>query len=150
MMMEMNVMAVALHLYLNVVEDMGQCQFFFAATRKEVENKTVLAKMRLTVLILAMLCIRQGCEAQYQNQDRDTPGVDATSADAPAPGLRIDINHASIDELLKVPGMTRSWAGRIVRFRPYRTKQELVEHGVVTDRVYDRIKDFVIAHRNPQ
>jgi hypothetical protein len=43
--------------------------------------------------------------------------------------------------------MTRSWAGRIVRFRPYRTKQDLVEHGVVTSQVYDRIKDYVIAHR---
>ena len=26
---------------------------------------------------------------------------------------------------LKVPGMTATWAGRIVRFRPYRTKQDL-------------------------
>jgi DNA uptake protein ComE-like DNA-binding protein len=64
--------------------------------------------------------------------------------------MRIDINHASVDELLKVPGMTRSWAGRIVRFRPYRTKQDLLEDGVVTGEVYDRIKDYVIAHRDKQ
>ena len=37
---------------------------------------------------------------------------------------------------------------RIVRFRPYRTKQDLLEHGVVTSQVYDRIKDYVIAHRD--
>ena len=55
----------------------------------------------------------------------------------------------AIDELLKVPGMTRSWAGRIVRFRPYRTKQDLLDKGVVTSEVYDRIKDYVIAHRVP-
>jgi hypothetical protein len=46
--------------------------------------------------------------------------------------------------------MTRSWAGRIVRFRPYRTKQDLLEDGVVTGEVYDRIKDYVIAHRDKQ
>jgi hypothetical protein len=51
---------------------------------------------------------------------------------------------------MKVPGMTRTWAGRIVRFRPYRSKQDLVEHGVVTSQVYDRIKDYVIAHRDKQ
>lgn len=60
---------------------------------------------------------------------------------------RVDINHATLAELLKVPGMTRSWAGRIVRFRPYRTKQDLVEKGVVSGEVYNRIKDYIIAHR---
>ena len=50
---------------------------------------------------------------------------------------------------MQVPGMTRSWAGRIVRFRPYRTKADLVDRGVITADVYDRIKDSVIAHRVP-
>jgi DNA uptake protein ComE-like DNA-binding protein len=60
---------------------------------------------------------------------------------------RIDINRASVKELMKAPGMTRVWAERIVRFRPYRTRLDLLERGVVSSRVYDRIKDFVIAHR---
>jgi DNA uptake protein ComE-like DNA-binding protein len=55
-----------------------------------------------------------------------------------------------MDELLRVPGMTKSWAGRIVRFRPYRSKQDLVEHGVLPSDVYDRIKDYVIAHRGEE
>jgi len=43
--------------------------------------------------------------------------------------------------------MTSSWAGRIVRFRPYHAKNDLLERGVVTSQVYARIKDYVIAHR---
>jgi DNA uptake protein ComE-like DNA-binding protein len=85
-----------------------------------------------------------------QNQDRDTRGVPKTSATAPPPEARIDINHATVEELLKVPGMTRSWAGRVVRFRPYRTKADLLDRGVVSGEVYDRIKDYVIAHRDKQ
>ncbi|MGO9434914.1 MAG: hypothetical protein ACLPH3_25335 [Terracidiphilus sp.] len=46
--------------------------------------------------------------------------------------------------------MTPTWAERIVRFRPYRTKIDLIDRGVVTSAVYDRIKDYVIAHRNEQ
>ncbi len=46
--------------------------------------------------------------------------------------------------------MTRSWAGRIVRFRPYRAKSDLLERGVVPSEVYERIKDSIIAHRNAQ
>jgi hypothetical protein len=46
-----------------------------------------------------------------------------------------------------VPGLTKTWAGRIVRFRPYRTKQDLLGKGVLSAEVYNRIKDYVIAHR---
>ena len=66
----------------------------------------------------------------------------------PAPEARVDINHASLAELIKVPGMTPSWAGRIVRFRPYRSKLDLLERGVVSNEVYDRIQDSIIAHRD--
>jgi DNA uptake protein ComE-like DNA-binding protein len=104
--------------------------------------------VKLTAVVLAALGVCLAGEAQYQ--DRDTRGVPKTSTTAPPPELRIDINHAGVDELLKVPGMTRSWAGRIVRFRPYRTKQDLLERGVVTGQVYDRIKDYVIAHQKAQ
>jgi DNA uptake protein ComE-like DNA-binding protein len=65
----------------------------------------------------------------------------------PPPEMRVDVNQASVEELIKVPGMTRSWAGRIVRFRPYRTKQDLVDRGIVSTDVYERIKDYIIAHR---
>ena len=103
---------------------------------------------RFTALALAMLGVCLAGSAQYQ--DRDTRAVPKTSATAPPPGMRIDVNHASVDELLKVPGMTRSWAGRIIRFRPYRTKLDLLDRGVVTVQVYERIMDYVIAHREAQ
>ena len=44
--------------------------------------------------------------------------------------------------------MTRTWAGRIIRFRPYHAKNDLLKRGVVTNEVYSRIKDYVIAHRD--
>ncbi len=88
--------------------------------------------------------------AAAQYADRDRSGAPPTSANAPPPEARIDINHASLDQLLKIPGMTPSWAGRIMRFRPYRTKQDLLDKGILPSGVYDRIKDYVIAHRDPQ
>jgi DNA uptake protein ComE-like DNA-binding protein len=96
-------------------------------------------------LAVMMLCVCLTGVAQYHYPYyRPFP---KTSED---PEDRIDINHASVNELLKVPGMTRSWAGRIVRFRPYHTKLDLMERGVVTSQVYSRIKDYVIAHRKKQ
>jgi len=85
-----------------------------------------------------------------QSQDRDPPRASKIFVQAPPPEARIDINHATVEELMKLPGMTRSWAGRIVRFRPYRSKLDLVDKGVVSAEVYGRIKDFIIAHREKQ
>jgi DNA uptake protein ComE-like DNA-binding protein len=104
------------------------------------------------VLIAALLVLGLAATAQA------IPGIAQSSAapaapnskPAPPPAARIDINHASMDQLLKIPGMTSSWASRIVRFRPYRTKADLLEHGILPSDVYDRIKDYVIAHRGDE
>jgi len=110
----------------------------------EVENGAVRAAKLLTTLGTAILC---GSLAGPAGAAAKAPGMALKAHVAPPAEARVDINHASIDELMKIPGMSRSWAGRIVRFRPYRSKLDLVNRGVVTSQVYDRIKDDVIAHR---
>lgn len=110
----------------------------------------MLSAAGLRALAVAALCLFASGLAIGQYQDRDRSGVPKTSAAAPPAERRVDINHSTIDELLSVPGMGRGWAVRIVRFRPYRTKQDLMEKGVVSSEVYDRIKDFVIAHHDKQ
>jgi DNA uptake protein ComE-like DNA-binding protein len=120
--------------------------------RLEAENEAVRAWIQVAIRSAALSITMLGVcfTGIAHSQDRDGNGISKTSDNAPPPEDRIDINHASLDELSKVPGMTRSWAGRIIRFRPYRTKQDIVERGVVPNQVYDRIKDYVIAHRKPQ
>jgi DNA uptake protein ComE-like DNA-binding protein len=108
------------------------------------------ARTRWTIVAVTILYVCIFGLAQGQNQDRDSSGLPKTSASAPPPEQRVDINHASMAQLLKVPGLTRGWAGRVVRFRPYRTKQDLFDKGIVSSEVYDRIKDFIIAHRDKQ
>jgi DNA uptake protein ComE-like DNA-binding protein len=99
----------------------------------------VRTKRRFALVFAAALCSSWAALSQAP-----------AKAHTPPPEARADINHATVDELLKVPGMTRTWAERIVRFRPYRTKIDLEDRGVVPSEVYDRIKDYVIAHRDEQ
>jgi competence protein ComEA len=63
---------------------------------------------------------------------------------------RIDINRATAEELMKAPGLTRPWAERIVRYRPYRSKQELLDKGILSAQVYGRVKERLIAHRGEE
>lgn len=110
-------------------------------------NAVQSSKIGLMLLSLALFCAPPSISAQPAG---GKTGAAPRLHVVPPPEARVDINHASFDELMKVPGMTRSWAGRIVRFRPYRTKSDLIDRGVLTGDVYYRIKDFVIAHREKQ
>ena len=103
------------------------------------------------LLAIAVCCVlttgRAGIASGYSSQaERPALGRQNT----PAPNARIDINTASLEELMKAPGMTHTWAARIIRFRPYRAKNELLDKGIVSNQVYDRIKDYIIAHRTKQ
>jgi len=148
-MMMMTVMAVALHLILRLSDNTALCQIFFLRMgRGRAENGAVRTGMRFAAAAVAMLGLCLAGTAQSQH--RNSRGVPRTSAAATRPEMRVDINHASVEELLKIPGMTPSWAGRIVRFRPYHSKLDLLEYGIVTSHVYDQIKDYVIAHREAQ
>lgn len=99
-------------------------------------------------VLLASCALLLSAHGQYRNGVRSSsPPI---SKQAPPPESRVDINSAGFDELMKIPGMKRTWANRIVRFRPYRTKQDLLDQGIVPEYVYSRIKDYVIAHRATQ
>ena len=74
-------------------------------------------------------------------------GLVPSATGAQKPVEPVDINRAAVAELLTVPGMTATWAARIVRFRPYRTKLDMLDQGVISPEVYQRIRDRVVAHR---
>jgi competence protein ComEA len=149
MIMVVAVMAVVLHLIQTLSANTARCQMFLLQ-RAGMERRIGVVQSRSlrSIGALALLCLSLGAVAQ--NQHRDSTGAPKTSMTAPPPEQRVDINHASLAELLQVPGLPRGWAERIVRFRPYRSKQDLFDKGVLSSGVYDRIKDFVIAHHDKE
>jgi DNA uptake protein ComE-like DNA-binding protein len=57
----------------------------------------------------------------------------------------ININKASRDELLTLPGMTETEADRIIAQRPFDNVDDLVKRRVIPESEYDKIRDRVIA-----
>lgn len=100
-------------------------------------------KCGAVALILSAVLFPPVIGAQREEQDRPP-----ASKSQVLPEDRVDLNHATLLQLMKVPGMTRTWAERIIRFRPYRSKQDLIEEGILPGDIYRRISDFVIAHRD--
>lgn len=116
-----------------------------------IENMFVRIPAQISVLFVVISAFRATtCIFGLQQDWEEGPSAsNRTAPNAPAPADRVDINRASIDELARLPGMTRSWAGRVVRFRPYRTKVDLIDRGILPVEVYLRFKDAIIAHHVP-
>ncbi len=68
------------------------------------------------------------------------------SSAAPAQEALIDINTASKEALDKLPQIGSVRAEAIIKGRPYRGKNELVDKKIIPQNAYDAIKDKIIAH----
>lgn len=63
-------------------------------------------------------------------------------------GALIDINSATEKELASLPKIGEVRAKAIIKGRPYKGKDELVEKKIISQDVYDGIKDRVIAKQS--
>lgn len=62
----------------------------------------------------------------------------------------VDINSASKKELSELPKIGEARSNAIIKGRPYNGKDELVSKKILTQTVYDGIKDLVIAKQKPK
>jgi competence protein ComEA len=91
-------------------------------------------------------------------QKAEAPKADAKKAEAKKPAEApkaaapkadpMDINTASEKELASLKGIGDVRAKAIVKGRPYKGKDELVQKKIVPQNVYDDIKDQIIAKQD--
>ena len=111
------------------------------------------------IVALALVLLLAGCTSQKPSPDElREKTAQATSdieqdAKALAQGVRegwnrdqpLDVNKASKDQLLSLPGISSEGADRIIAARPYSSTNELVSRRVISQSEYDKIKDQVTA-----
>ena len=62
----------------------------------------------------------------------------------------LDLNTATPTQLRALPGMGDAYVKRILEGRPYTAKNQLITRGILPQNAYDRIREFIVAHRPPR
>jgi DNA uptake protein ComE-like DNA-binding protein len=70
--------------------------------------------------------------------------VSGTSRSSPG---KVDLNHATAEELVRLPGISVDVADRIIRHRPYKKLDDLVTRKVLGKKEFARIREQVVVGR---
>ena len=83
-------------------------------------------------------------KADTKKAEAKPAATETKKADAKKAEL-VDINSASEKDLDALPGIGSARAKAIIKGRPYKGKDDLVQKKIIPQGVYDKIKDQIIA-----
>jgi competence protein ComEA len=107
------------------------------------------------VLLLLAACTQPRTPQDLKEKTAEATAQAKRDAKAVAEGIRegwsrdkpLDLNSATKDQLLSLPGMTDTEADRIIAGRPYKEPNELLTRRIMSKTEYDKISDRVKTRR---
>ena len=100
---------------------------------------------KLLLVIVVMLLTFVGPVVAADKDAKSAAKTPSAAQKAPAAAEKLDLNTATEQELSELPGIGEARSKAIIKGRPYKGKDELVERKILTQSVYNKIKDQVIA-----
>jgi len=117
-------------------------------------------QIRSIALTAALLLSAGASSAEEAPKAQPAPKAGKAKAATPAPqpklstaakmgDLLVDLNRATKEKLLTLPGLTADQADKIIKARPILSKSNLVTKGIMDASQYATLKDRVTAKQRP-
>ena len=107
-----------------------------------------MTKLFQSMLLGLSLAVLFAGSAQAKDEAKPSASASASASAASAKAKAaplMDINTASKKELASLPKIGDARSDAIIKGRPYKAKDELVDKKILTEDVYKEIKDLIIA-----
>lgn len=117
---------------------------------------TLLLAFLLALALPGSTAFAQEMKSKSKKHNTDTTQVDKTTTKKSSTSKEtatttsakrelIDINSATEDQLMTLPGIGDAYAKAIVDHRPYKAKNDLVKQKIVPRATYNKISKHIIA-----
>jgi len=115
-------------------------------------TRNLLILLSASILSICLACtnenpdqIRQKTAEETAALKKDTKAVAQGIKEGLSNKKSVDLNNASKDDLVSLPGMDEAKADRIIAERPYANPRQLVTRHVLTEDEYNAIRDHVVV-----
>ena len=140
--------ALSINRGVSVIALVARCVQIRAVVRK---GKSTMRPGYYFAAIWLSVAIAAPAVAQTASPSKSPSPAATTGPESTAPPQErvgpVDINAASAEELDKLPGVGPARAKAIIAHRPYNGKDDLVQRKIVPQKVYNQIKDKIIARQ---